>query len=157
MFKLSVATFSRFIDQPRETVLNDLLKYWDKWDIYAVNIMFIKIAYELLFHREAVGTKEEEEEEDSRKSKREHTETSKTTKDKVSLNEDRQQRFDPDPKSEKKIHFHTKYRVKIKDKYNNRKIMNTIQVMLRNIHPNPDKRMTPEETKAFFVSVFYQC
>jgi hypothetical protein len=29
--------------------------------------------------------------------------------------------------------------------------------MLRNIHPNPDKRMTPQETKAFFVSIFYEC
>jgi hypothetical protein len=29
--------------------------------------------------------------------------------------------------------------------------------MLRNIHPNPDKRMTPQETKTFFVSVFYEC
>ena len=35
--------------------------------------------------------------------------------------------------------------------------MNIIQVMLRNIHPNPDKRMTPEETTAFFVSIFYRC
>jgi hypothetical protein len=35
--------------------------------------------------------------------------------------------------------------------------MNTIQVMLRNIHPNPDKRMTPQETKVFFVSIFYEC
>jgi hypothetical protein len=154
MFKLSVATFSRFVDQPRETVLNELLKYWDKWDIYAVNIMFLKIAYELLFHRESVGGKENEDEDDSREST---TETTETSKDKVSLNEDRQQRFDPDPQSEKHMHFHSKYKVKLKDKYNNRKIMNTIQVMLRNIHPNPDKRMTPEETKAFFVSVFYQC
>jgi len=154
MFKLSVATFSRFVDQPRETVLNELLKYWDKWDIYAVNIMFLKISYELLFHRESVGGKENEDEDDSREST---TETTETSKDKVSLNEDRQQRFDPDPQSEKHMHFHSKYKVKLKDKYNNRKIMNTIQVMLRNIHPNPDKRMTPEETKAFFVSVFYQC
>jgi hypothetical protein len=35
--------------------------------------------------------------------------------------------------------------------------MNTIQIMLRNIHPNPDKRMTPQETKTFLVSIFYEC
>ena len=52
-FEISVATFSRFIDQPREQVLNELLKYWDKWDIYAVNIMFLKTLYEMLFHRTA--------------------------------------------------------------------------------------------------------
>ena len=41
--------------------------------------------------------------------------------------------------------------------YITKKIMNTIQIMLRNIHPNPDKRMTPQETKTFFVSIFYEC
>jgi len=155
MFKLSVATFSRFVDQPRETVLNELLKYWDKWDIYAINIMFLKIVYELLFYREAVEGREDID--DNSYESETYTSKTNTTKNKVSLNEERQERFDPDPNSKKKIHFHSKYKVKIKDKYNNRKIMNTIQVMLRNIHPNPDKRMTPEETKEFFVSVFYQC
>ena len=162
MFKLSISTFSRFIDQPRETVLNELLKYWDKWDIYAVNIMFLKIVYELLFHREATeDVKEDTESESESKSESKSTATAtatstSTSKDDVSLNEERQKRFDPNY-SEKHAHFHSKYKIKLKDKYNNRKIMNTIQVMLRNIHPNPDKRMTPEETKAFFVSIFYEC
>jgi hypothetical protein len=162
MFKLSISTFSRFIDKPRETVLNELLKYWDKWDIYAVNIMFLKIVYELLFHREATeDAKEDTESESESESKSESTAASTTastttSKHDVSLNEERQKRFDPNY-SEKHAHFHSKYKIKLKDKYNNRKIMNTIQVMLRNIHPNPDKRMTPEETKAFFVSVFYEC
>jgi hypothetical protein len=74
----------------------------------------------------------------------------------VSLNEQRQNILDPHY-SEKSARFHSKYKVKLKHKYNNRKILNTIQVMLRNIHPNPDKRMTPQETKAFFVSIFYEC
>jgi hypothetical protein len=51
----------------------------------------------------------------------------------------------------------SKYKVKPKQKYSSHKIMNAIQVMLRNIHPNPDKRMTPQETKTFFVSIFYEC
>jgi hypothetical protein len=74
----------------------------------------------------------------------------------VSLNEERQNILDPHY-SEKSARFHSKYKIKLKHKYNNRKILNTIQVMLRNIHPNPDKRMTPQETKAFFVSIFYEC
>lgn len=159
MFKLSISTFSRFIDKPRETVLNELLKYWDKWDIYAVNIMFLKIVYELLFHREATEYAKEDTDSESESESKSTTATASTTntsKDDVSLNEERQKRFDPNY-SEKHAHFHSKYKIKLKDKYNNRKIMNTIQVMLRNIHPNPDKRMTPEETKAFFVSVFYEC
>ena len=166
MFKLSISTFSRFIYKPRETVLNELLKYWDKWDIYAVNIMFLKIVYELLFHREATEDAKEDTDSESESESKSTTATASTastaastattSKDDVSLNEERQKRFDPNY-SEKHAHFHSKYKIKLKDKYNNRKIMNTIQVMLRNIHPNPDKRMTPEETKAFFVSVFYEC
>lgn len=148
MFKISISTFSRFVEQPREVVLNELLKYWDKWDIYAVNIMFLKTLYEMLFHRDTAG----EGNGDDMTQDRDDTQDSET----VSLNEDRQNILDPNY-SEKNAHFHSKYKIKLKQKYNNQKIMNTIQVMLRNIHPNPDKRMTPEETKAFFVSIFYEC
>ena len=84
------------------------------------------------------------------------TSTTTGTNDDVSRNEDRQNILDPNY-SDSNTHFHSKYKIKLKHKYNHEKIMNTIQVMLRNIHPNPDKRMTPEETKAFFVSVFYEC
>jgi serine/threonine protein kinase len=159
-FEISVATFSRFIDQPREQVLNELLKYWDKWDIYAVNIMFLKTLYEMLFHRASAA--------DTTTSASTSTSTSASTSTStsasasasastsVSLNEERQNILDPHY-SEKSARFHSKYKIKLKHKYNNRKILNTIQVMLRNIHPNPDKRMTPQETKAFFVSIFYEC
>lgn len=166
MFKTSVATFSRFIAQPREVVLNELLKYWDKWDIYAVNIMFLKTLYEMLFHRDNVGeSHDDDDDDDDDTHTKTTTKTTKTTKttttttdtnDDVSRNEDRQNILDPNY-SEKTTRFHSKYKVKLKHKYNHEKIINTIQVMLRNIHPNPDKRMTPEETKAFFVSIFYEC
>jgi serine/threonine protein kinase len=161
MFKISVATFSRFIDQPREQVLNELLKYWDKWDIYAVNIMFLKTLYEMLFHRTSAADTTSADTADSAASadtadSAASTSTSTSTSTTVSLNEQRQNILDPHY-SEKSARFHSKYKVKLKHKYNNRKILNTIQVMLRNIHPNPDKRMTPQETKAFFVSIFYEC
>jgi hypothetical protein len=192
MFELSVATFSRFIDQPRELVLNELLKYWDKWDIYAVNIMFLKTIYEILFHRDNIGdgtrtagdtttdattttttttdttdtdttdttdaTTTDATTDATADATATDTTTDATTTDAtdVSLNEDRQNILDPNY-SDKTVNFRSKYKVKLKHKYNHEKIMNTIQVMLRNIHPNPDKRMTPEETKAFFVSIFYEC
>jgi serine/threonine protein kinase len=160
-FEISVATFSRFIDQPREQVLNELLKYWDKWDIYAVNIMFLKTLYEMLFHRTSAADTTSATSADSAASadtadSAASTSTSTSTSTTVSLNEQRQNILDPHY-SEKSARFHSKYKVKLKHKYNNRKILNTIQVMLRNIHPNPDKRMTPQETKAFFVSIFYEC
>jgi hypothetical protein len=160
MFDLSVATFSRFIHQPREKVLNELLKYWDKWDMYAINIMFLKIMYELIFHRDVVTEETRSELPESASvspSDSPSVSPSVSPSDSQSLNEERQQKLDPHYSSETKIEFKSKYKIKLKQKYSSYKIMNTIQVMLRNIHPNPDKRMTPQETKTFFVSIFYEC
>jgi hypothetical protein len=74
-----------------------------------------------------------------------------------SRNEQRQKLLDPQYSSDASIVFKNRFKIKPKQKYNNEKIMNTIQIMLRNIHPNPDKRMTPQETKTFFASIFYEC
>ena len=154
MFEISYATFSRFIDQPREKVLNELLIYWDKWDMYAINIMFLKIMYELIFHIERDTTTAESEQ---LSLPSQSPSASASASASASQNEKRQQKLDPYYSSHTEIEFKSKYKVKLKEKYNSYKIMNTIQVMLRNIHPNPDKRMTPQETKAFFVSIFYEC
>ena len=148
MFRLSVATFTRFIDQPREKVLNELLKYWDKWDMYAMNIMFLKMLYEMVFHKRKLD--QDDDHAPHAAAPHDDTETH-------SRNEHRQQILDPKYSSDESIIFKNRYKIKLKQKYNNQKIMNTIQIMLRNIHPNPDKRMTPQETKAFFVSIFYEC
>lgn len=157
MYELSITTFERFIEQPREKVLNELLRYWDKWDMYAINIMFLKIMYELIFHIEKETTTAP-----AATTAATHTDmtihSSKSDESpSASQNEKRQQKLDPYYSSDTEIEFKSKYKVKLKEKYNSYKIMNTIQVMLRNIHPNPDKRMTPQETKAFFVSIFYEC
>jgi uncharacterized membrane protein len=164
MFEMSIATFSRFIGQPREEVLNELLKYWDKWDMYAINIMFLRIMYELIFNIENVTDDNDNDDADADKSSVDtfrselsEKQSQSETNSKNSLNEQRQHKLDPHYSSDTKIEFKSKYKVKLKHKYNSYKIMNTIQVMLRNIHPNPDKRMTPQETKVFFVSIFYEC
>lgn len=143
LFRLSVATFERFIHQPREKVLNELLKYWTKWDIYAINLMFLKILYEMVFHIED-DDHDDHDVHDDHDHDEEH-------------DEQRQKILDPEYSSDASIVFKTRFKIKPKQKYNNEKIMNTIQIMLRNIHPNPDKRMTPQETKTFFVSIFYEC
>ncbi len=161
LFDLSVETFSRFIHQPREKVLNELLTYWDKWDIYAINIMFLKIMYELIFHREVVSEGDRSDSDSDSDSDpdpdHDHESKSASASASASLNEERQQKLDPHYSSDTKIEFKSRYKIKLKQKYSSHKIMNTIQVMLRNIHPNPDKRMTPQETKTFFVSIFYEC
>ena len=117
--------------------------------MYAINIMFLKIMYELIFHREVIATDADPEPEADADPEPEA--------DAESIGEERQQKLDPHYSSDTKIEFKSKYKVKPKQKYSSYKIMNTIQVMLRNIHPNPDKRMTPQETKTFFVSIFYEC
>jgi hypothetical protein len=159
MFELSFSTFSRFIDQPREKVLNELITYWDKWDMYAINIMFLKIMYELIFHieRDTATPESEESPLPSQYSSSSASASAASASASASQNEKRQKKLDPYYSSHTEIEFKSKYKVKLKQKYNSYKIMNTIQVMLRNIHPNPDKRMTPQETKAFFVSIFYEC
>jgi hypothetical protein len=160
MFDIALTTFSRFIHQPREYVLNELIKYWDKWDTYAINIMFLKIMYELIFHREVDTTHEENPHRQTMMSESESESDSESDSDsesESSLNEERQHKLDPHYSSETKLEFRSRYKIKPKQKYSSYKIMNTIQVMLRNIHPNPDKRMTPQETKTFFVSIFYEC
>jgi hypothetical protein len=159
MFELSFSTFSRFIDQPREKVLNELITYWDKWDMYAINIMFLKIMYELIFHieRDTATPESEESPLPSQSSSSSASASAASASASASQNEKRQKKLDPYYSSHTEIEFKSKYKVKLKQKYNSYKIMNTIQVMLRNIHPNPDKRMTPQETKAFFVSIFYEC
>ena len=158
IYETSIATFSRYIHKPREQVLNELLQYWPKWDMYAVNIMFLRILLELIFRIDYVETEETA-------STRTHTTASasatatatasaSTTQ---SHNENRQHKLDPYYSANAKIEFNSKYKVKLKHRHDNYKLMNTIQVMLRNIHPDPDKRMTPEETKEFLVSIFYEC
>ena len=154
MFRLSVATFTRFIHQPREKVLNELLKYWTKWDIYAVNIMFLKILYELAFHVDKI---DDDDEHDDHADDDDHTDDDHTDDDHTDPDVQRQKILDPEYSSDASIVFKNHYKIKPKQKYNNEKIMNTIQIMLRNIHPNPEKRMTPQETKRFFVSIFYEC
>ena len=153
MFGLAVATFTRFVYQPREKVLNELLKYWPKWDIYAINIMFLKMLYELVFHIRKIDDDADDADDTD---DTDDTDDADADRD-HSRNEQRQKLLDPQYSSDASIVFKNRFKIKPKQKYNNEKIMNTIQIMLRNIHPNPDKRMTPQETKTFFASIFYEC
>jgi serine/threonine protein kinase len=153
IYNTTVATYIRFVHQPREMVLNELLKYWDKWDVFAINQMFLKIMFQLIFSiRKYTPTPSAA----ATSAAATSAAADATSASNYSHEERRQQMFDPDL-TKKDIRFKTQYKLKLKNKYNNRKILNTIQVMLRNIHPNPDKRMTPQETKEFFVSIFYDC
>ena len=140
----------------REYIINTLFtKYWNTWDTYANNIMFLKLFYGLIMntkktHRHASDHKHAPPDHKHNT----HTHTRSPT-------EHRQEIHDPIDliKNKDKIRFDERFQIKLKDKYatNHKKLIDVIQIMLRNIHPNPEKRLTPQETKTFFSSVFYDC
>ena len=144
--ELCQETFKPFINKEREYIINTLFtKYWNTWDTYANNIMFLKLFYGLTMNTKKI-----------------HTNTSHVVgQASSSPTEHRQELHDPLHliKNKDKIRFDERFQIKLKDKYapNHKKLIDVIQIMLRNIHPNPEKRLTPQETKTFFSSVFYDC
>jgi hypothetical protein len=161
--ELCQETFKPYITRPREYVINTLFtKYWNTWDTYANNIMFLKLFYGL-----TMNTKKTPRPAAAAAAAREHAHRVTSHKHahthSPSPTEQRQEIHDPDPlhlvKNKDKIRFDEIFQIKLKDKYapNNKKLIDVIQIMLRNIHPNPEKRLTPQETKTFFSSVFYDC
>ena len=153
--ELCQETFKPFITRPREYIINTLFtKYWNTWDTYANNIMFLKLFYGL-----TMTTKKT-----PRPAARAHDrDRAHAHAQSPSPTEQRQEIHDPDTlhlvKNKDKIRFDERFQIKLKDKYapNHKKLIDVIQIMLRNIHPNPEKRLTPQETKTFFSSVFYEC
>jgi serine/threonine protein kinase len=162
--ELCQETFKPFINKPREYVINTLFtKYWNTWDTYANNIMFLKLFYGLTMNTKktprpaaaaATATAAAAHRVTSHKHDHDHDHPPSPT-------EQRQELHDPLHlvKNKDKIRFDERFQIKLKDKYapNNKKLIDVIQIMLRNIHPNPEKRLTPQETKTFFSSVFYDC
>ena len=158
--ELCQETFKPFINKPREYVINTLFtKYWNTWDTYANNIMFLKLFYGMTMNTKktprpaaTAATAATAHRVTSHKHDHDHP---------PSPTEQRQELHDPLHlvKNKDKIRFDERFQIKLKDKYapNNKKLIDVIQIMLRNIHPNPEKRLTPQETKTFFSSVFYDC
>ena len=145
--ELCQETFKPYTKKSREYVVNTLFtKYWNTWDTYANNTMFLKLFYGLIMETKKIPARAHA----PHAHDRDHT-------------EERQELHDPDTlylvRHKDKIHFNERFQIKLKDKYatNDKKLIDVIQIMLRNIHPNPEKRLTPQETKTFFLSVFYDC
>jgi serine/threonine protein kinase len=151
--------FKPYTNKPREYIINTLFtKYWNTWDTYANNIMFLKLFYGLTMNTKKMPRPT------ATASASAHRVTShKHHAQSPSPTEQRQEIHDPDTlhlvKNKDKIRFDERFQIKLKDKYatNHKKLIDVIQIMLRNIHPNPEKRLTPQETKTFFSSVFYDC
>jgi len=144
--EMAQQTFKEYTaHKSREYIINTLFtKYWNTWDTYANNIMFLKLFYGLIMN-----------------TKKTHRHKHDPSPKHNSPTEQRQEIHDPIDliKNKDKIRFDERFQIKLKDKYatNHKKLIDVIQIMLRNIHPNPEKRLTPQETKTFFSSVFYDC
>lgn len=150
-------TFKEYtVHKSREYIINTLFtKYWNTWDTYANNIMFLKLFYGLI-----MNTKKTHRHAHDHNAHKHDTHTRSRSRSR-SPTEHRQEIHDPIDliKNKDKIRFDERFQIKLKDKYatNHKKLIDVIQIMLRNIHPNPEKRLTPQETKTFFSSVFYDC
>ena len=148
--------FKPYVTRSREYIINTLFtKYWNTWDMYANNTMFLKLFYGLIMNtKKTTPTKVvRDHDHDHDHDRTRHRSPSPT--------EQRQELQDPERliKNKDKIRFDERFQIKLKEKYatNHKKLIDVIQIMLRNIHPNPEKRLTPQETKTFFSSVFYDC
>ena len=161
--EMAQQTFKEYTaHKSRGYIINTLFtKYWNTWDTYANNIMFLKLFYGLIMntkktHRHPASSRHTDKHAppDHKHNTHTHTHTRSPT-------EHRQEIHDPIDliKNKDKIRFDERFQIKLKDKYatNHKKLIDVIQIMLRNIHPNPEKRLTPQETKTFFSSVFYDC
>jgi hypothetical protein len=205
---LCISVYKKYLNKPREEVINKLIQYWPKWDIYAHNVMFIKLFCSVVIkgNKEYTGMKgsrgggnknhEKYEDDNNFKYSKEHkdgTFESPYSEDKQKTyitphsniqNENIQNENIQNENNGYNSHgSHGKYKsskltnartplpelnldemfesnkIVLKSYYflKDNKILDIMEFMLWNIHPDPDKRLLPEQAKAIFNSIFYYC
>jgi serine/threonine protein kinase len=148
---LCISVYKKYIDRPREEVINELIQYWQKWDIYSNNVMFIRLFYSIVIKTDKTYNSLSGEESGS-------TEASgKTfTGGRKASNHVIDSEYETTPELEsyfesKKMHLKSYYFL------NDNKILDIIEFMIMNIHPDPEKRLLPEEAKTTLNSILYYC
>lgn len=145
--QLCISVYKKYIDQPREEVINKLIQYWQKWDIYSHNVMFIRLFYSIVIKIEHEYKNVESSGE--RSSTRgggggaDNTDTLKTT--------------DPHPQEVNMFFETTKMKLKSFYFLNDNKIVDIIEFIIMNMHPDPEKRLLPEEAKNMFNAILNKC
>jgi hypothetical protein len=143
--QLCISVYKKYIDRPREEVINQLIQYWQKWDIYSHNVMFIRLFYSIVI-------KIDNEYKHVESSSRERSATSATRGGGTNTT------ITDAPNPDMNVHFE-ETKLKLKSFYflNEDKILDIIEFIIMNIHPDPEKRLLPEEAKNMFNAILNNC
>jgi hypothetical protein len=179
---LCISVYKKYLNRPREEVINKLIKYWPKWDVYSHNVMFIKLFCSVVIK----GNKELTEKTKTTNKSGGNKQTNKNEEYHIYSKEHKDGTY-KSPYSEDKNKTNDKINDKINDKtkitsnsplpelnlnemfesnkivlksyyfLKDNKILDIMEFMLWNIHPDPEKRLLPEQAKTIFNSLFYYC
>ena len=146
--KLCISVYKKYIDRPREEVINQLIQYWHKWDIYSNNVMFIRLFYSIVIkidheYKDVESSGERSSTRGRGGGGADNTDTLKTT--------------DPHPQEVNMFFETTKMKLKSFYFLNDNKIVDIIEFIIMNIHPDPEKRLLPEEAKNMFNAILNKC
>jgi serine/threonine protein kinase len=156
--KLCISIYGKYINRPREEIINELIKYWNKWDIYAQNVMFLKLFCSIVIRGNSAYTDKKYYNGGKRRNQHQtppaDTDTPDTDTPATAATTPDTATTDP----EIPVYFETK-QLQLNTFYflDEPKIVDIIGFMLLNIHPDPEKRMLPDEVKTVFNSILYHC
>jgi serine/threonine protein kinase len=141
--KLCISIYGKYINRPREEIINELIKYWNKWDIYSQNVMFLKLFCSIVIRGNTAYTDKKYVYNGGKRRNQDQPATATTAA-----------ATPPDIP----VYFETK-QLQLNTYYflDEPKIVDIIEFMLLNIHPDPEKRMHPDEVKTVFNSILYHC
>jgi serine/threonine protein kinase len=147
--KLCISLYGKYINRPREEIINELIQYWDKWDIHSQNVMFLKLFCSIVIKGNSAYNDKKYYNGGKRKYQPDETATDAATATATAT-------AATDP--EIPVYFETK-QLQLNTFYflDEPKIVDIIEFMLLNIHPDPEKRMLPGEAKIRFNSILYYC
>ena len=142
--KLCISIYGKYINRPREEIINELIKYWNKWDIYSQNVMFLKLFCSIVIRGNTAYTDKKYVYNGGKRRNQDQTTTATAAATLPAI---------PVP-----VYFETK-QLQLNTYYflDEPKIVDIIEFMLLNIHPDPEKRMHPDEVKTVFNSILYHC
>jgi hypothetical protein len=137
--KLCISIYGKYINRPREEIINELIKYWNKWDIYSQNVMFLKLFCSIVIRGNTAYTDKKYVYNGGKRRNQDHHPHTTTAI--------------PVP-----VYFETK-QLQLNTYYflDEPKIVDIIEFMLLNIHPDPEKRLLPDEAKTRFNTILYYC
>jgi len=149
--KLCISVYKKYVDRPREEVINELIQYWRTWDVYSHNVMFIRLFYSLVVKVDKEYDTGNPIVEESNESTAADIYNDGTTysggRGKGNKNNDEY------------LSLFEETTMKLKSYYflNDNKIIDIIEFMMLMIHPDPEKRLLPEEAKQTFNTILYYC